>query len=173
MMIGRKPNIYFRVTWLFLTPALIIVRINGNELFCLISWNHPVKSVEILFVCLLQGIVAFRAVEYETLMLFNDTYTFPGWAEGLGQFSWFFNTLFIAPPLKSIGAFFHPVKDFFMPLADYWQLIGNLTMHWNNLILRCSVQVGWWWLALLYGYRLVGLYSGSDLEDGRYIWETM
>lgn len=31
-----------------------------------------------------QGIVAFRAVEYEPLTLFNDTYKFPGWAEGLG-----------------------------------------------------------------------------------------
>ena len=30
--------------------------------------------------------MAFRAVEYEPLTLFNDTYEFPGWAEGLGLF---------------------------------------------------------------------------------------
>ena len=27
MMLGRKPNIYFKATWVFVTPALIIVSI--------------------------------------------------------------------------------------------------------------------------------------------------
>ena len=40
MMIGRKPNIYFKATWLFVTPALIIVCIYCNLLFGLINGNE-------------------------------------------------------------------------------------------------------------------------------------
>ena len=33
MMLGRKPNIYFKATWVFVTPALIIVSICQHKLY--------------------------------------------------------------------------------------------------------------------------------------------
>ena len=35
MMIGRKPNIYFKATWLFVTPSLIIVCIYSMYVYAL------------------------------------------------------------------------------------------------------------------------------------------
>ena len=37
MMLGRKPNIYFKATWVFVTPALIIVSICRHNYLALIS----------------------------------------------------------------------------------------------------------------------------------------
>lgn len=54
MMLGKRPNIYFRITWCVLSPLILVV------------------------------IIIFMAAQYSTPTLFSNKYIYPLWAEGIG-----------------------------------------------------------------------------------------
>lgn len=54
LMLGRKPGIYFRVTWCVISPVILMV------------------------------IIVFMSAQYKSPTLLSDKYIYPGWAEGLG-----------------------------------------------------------------------------------------
>lgn len=73
-MTGKGPSLYFRSCWLVAGPLLLIVNFSHWFLCeCQNWWNF-----------ILQSLWIFSLINYQPPTFHNGTYTYPGWAHGLG-----------------------------------------------------------------------------------------
>lgn len=78
-MTGRRANIFFRLCWLILAPALITV---SWGFFSSLNWQK-FYSAQLLMKCLfLQVILIFSIIQFKPAR-YGD-YVFPPWAQGVG-----------------------------------------------------------------------------------------